>query len=107
MAKIIYPAQLAQALTTLLTNPAAVGKAVSGREFGDLMTQLTRAACDFGGGEIYNPAALDEDEGGNPVWVVAIHGDDHLPADGGVWAQFDPTGELLDDEEQPPESPAP
>lgn len=104
MAKIITAAELAEIVTKLLKDPSAIGEDMTTEVYSRFMTQVAQAVCDNCGGEIQNPAAPND---GNDIghFMIGIHGDDSLPKDGGIWKNYDPEGELFDDEPSNAETP--
>lgn len=90
MSKQISPTELAKLVTTLLTDPASLGELDTDGKFSAFMTDIASAVCDHCGGEVRHAAQYTDD-----TWYVGIHGNDSLPADGGVWKDFDTEGELF------------
>ena len=96
MSKQISPEELAKIVTDLLTNPDATGALDEAKTFSSFMTQIAQTVCDHCGGEVLAPASRFADD----KWYVAIIGNDSLPEDGGIFAEYDKEGELfpVDDE---------
>lgn len=94
MSKQLTPTDLAELVTLLLTNPEAAGELDTDPKFTAFMTDIAEAVCNHCGGEVRNPAQYLDD-----VCYIGIHGNDALPANGGVWKDFDKEGELFDSPE--------
>lgn len=90
MSKQLTPADLAKLVTALLTNPESVGELDTDEKFSGFMTDIAQAVCNNVGGEVHQPASYLDD-----ICYIGIHGNDSLPADGGVWKEFDKEGELF------------
>lgn len=89
MSKQIKPQELAQLVTLLLTSPDKLGELDEPEKYLRFVTDIAQVVTDHCGGEIRHPADFFDD-----TCYVGIHGNDSLPEGGGVWAQFDPDGEL-------------
>jgi hypothetical protein len=64
------------------------------------MTAIANVVCDHCGGEVRYEASTGEGSGDSTDWYVGIHGNDSLPsAFGGIWRDYDPEGELFDNDE--------
>ena len=87
--KFISNAELAMIVTRLLD--VSSSDLAGHDEMARFMTDLTRLVCDHAGGVV--ASAADNPTGG---WLVGVEGNDSLPSDGGVWASFDPDGDLYD-----------
>lgn len=90
MSKQLTPTELAALVTTLLTNPDALGELDSTGKFAAFMTSITETVCEHVGGEVRNEAAFQDG-----VCYVGVHGNESLPDDGGVWKNFDKEGQLF------------
>lgn len=91
MSKQVTPVELAEIVTSLLTNPQRTGQLDTFEAFQSFMTDIAQVVCDHCGGEIRNQADRMED-----TWYIGIHGNDSLPDEnGGVWKNYDPEGELF------------
>ena len=86
MSKQITPAELAEIVTKLLTDPNEIGDYDS---FAGFFTRTAELVCEFCGGEI----AIDADMFAGK-WLIGIHANDSLPPNGGIWNNYDPEGEL-------------
>lgn len=93
MSKQITAAELAEIVNQLLTRPETVGELEDSKAYQSFMTEVAKVVCDHCGGEVHHSASPLED-----VWYVGIHGNDSLPnSEGGIWAAYDPEGELFDE----------
>lgn len=102
MSKQISAAELAEIVHLLLTGkkPGQGDGEATAVEHGQLdeasqyqrfMTSVAEVVANHCGGEVRKPA--EEFEG---VWYVGIHGNESLPdTAGGIWAAYDPEGELF------------
>lgn len=96
MSKQVTAAELVEIVKKLLVDMNSAGELASREQYQNFMTDIAQAICDNCGGEIHHPA--DDLDG---VWYIGIHGNDSLPENGGIWANYDKEGELFDhDEEQ-------
>lgn len=94
MSKQISAEELAEIVTRLLTDPVGTGELDDHGTFQSFMTAIAQVVCDHCGGEIHLPA---DDMAAK--WLIGIHGNDSLPsAFGGIWREYDPEGELFDQE---------
>lgn len=89
MSKQIKSDVLADIVKRLLTDPTSAGELDDGSTFACFMTEITEVVCKFCGGEVKNQA--DRFTGD---WLVGVHGNDSLPEGGGIWANYDPDGDL-------------
>ncbi|MDP2759924.1 MAG: hypothetical protein Q8O64_05890 [Sideroxyarcus sp.] len=89
MAKIIIKDELAQIVTKLLTT-SEIDDAV---QFSRFMTDMAKVVADHCGGEV-SPATYFDG-----VWAVAVEPNDSLPADGGVWKDYDTDVAFVEGEE--------
>lgn len=93
MAKVITQHELAQLVSHLLTgntqHPPLEG-------FDTFMTAIAEVVCDHFGGAVHHVAtpSVDPEEPG--IFHIGIHGTDAVPKNGGVWANYDPDGDLFD-----------
>jgi hypothetical protein len=94
MAKLISQTELANLVASLLSDPLSVGEEMNEDLYANFIEAIAKVVCDFCGGEIRNGAIPSDEIKGQ--WLIGIHGNDSLPADGGVWAEFDPKGELFE-----------
>lgn len=94
MSKQVSAADLAAIVTKLLTDPDGAGHLLEQETFQGFMTEIATVVTDYCGGEVRNPADRFED-----TFYVGIHGNDSLPADGGIWANVDADGELFPDDD--------
>ena len=94
MSKQITAAELAEIVTKILSGDSGELDSIQAHE--GFMTDIAKVVCDYCGGEVLNPAGPMED-----TWYVGIHGNDSLPADGGVWREYDREGALFDDVQEP------
>ena len=90
MSKQISPEELAKIVTDLLTKPDVTGELDEAKTFSSFMTQIAQTVCDHCGGEVRVPASRLDDK-----WYIGIFGNDSLPEDGGVFANYDTEGELF------------
>ena len=91
MSKQISAAELGEVVNKLLAGNS--GELEHARNFQGFMTDLASLVAQFCGGEVHKPASRSaEDE----TWYVGIHGNDSLPEDGGIWAGYDPEGEMFE-----------
>lgn len=86
MSKQITPAELAEIVTKLLTDPDEIDDA---EMFAGFFTRTAELVCEFCGGEVARDADMWVGE-----WLVGINANDSLPPNGGVWAGYDLEGEL-------------
>lgn len=100
MAKIITATELAEIVTKLLTTNEIDGAG----QFSEFMTSIADVVCHHCGGETNNPAAYDNltpelapDHPDN--WSIAIHPNESLPPNGGVWANYDTDVAFINGEE--------
>ncbi len=91
MSKQITNTELAEIVSTLLTNPGQLGEEMTRDAFANFMTGIARAVCEACGGEVRANGMADNVFG---EWLVGISNDGRLPADGGVWRGHDPEGEI-------------
>ena len=89
MSKQISAGEMAYIVADLLLAPEVVGELEEARAYQGFMTDIAQVVCDHCGGEVRNPASPLDD-----IWYVGIHGNDSLPDDGGIWADYDKEGEL-------------
>ena len=89
LSKQISSAELAEIVKNLLTDTESTGELDSPSTFACFMTEIAEVVCKFCGGEVKNQA--DQFTGD---WLVGVHGNDSLPEGGGIWAGYDPDGEL-------------
>lgn len=89
MSKQINTQELAEIVTNLLTKPESVGELDTSTTFACFMTEIAEVVCKFCGGEVKNQA---DDFAGE--FLVGVHGNDSLPVGGGIWAGYDPDGDL-------------
>lgn len=90
MSKQITAQELAVLVTKLLTDPASVGQLDTDSQFTSFVTDIAQVVCEHCGGEVRQKASYLDD-----VCYVGIHGNDSLPADGGIWKDLDKEGELF------------
>lgn len=90
MSKQITPAELAEIITNLLTNPEKVGELCESHTYLSFVTDIAEVVCNHCGGEVRRPADFLDD-----ACYVGIHGNDSLPEGGGIWAAYDKEGELF------------
>ena len=93
MSKQIKSAELAEIVKRLLTEPE-VGELDTLASYQGFTTEIAQVVCDYCGGEIRNTASFMDD-----TCYIGIHGNDSLPETGGIWAAYDPEGELFDDDQ--------
>lgn len=89
--KQISNAELAMIVTHLLD--VGSEELPGAEDYSEFMTSLTDLVCRHCGGEVRKPA--DNTVG---TWYIAVHGNDSLPSDEGIWKQFDPGVSIFDDE---------
>ena len=99
MSKQITAAELAEIVTNILSGDSGELDSIQAHE--GFMTDIAKVVCDYCGGEVHHNASPMED-----TWYVGIHGNDSLPADGGVWRDYDQEGALFDEAEVAPSSEA-
>ncbi|HDS1721711.1 hypothetical protein NPS53_09375 [Pseudomonas putida] len=90
MSKQISQKELAEAVSKLLTDPEAAGELESSTAFAGFMTAIAEVVCDYCGGEVQQQA--DNTTGD---FLVGIHANDSLQEGGGIWANYDPDGDLF------------
>ena len=95
MSKQITAAELAEIVTNILSGDSGELDSIQAHE--GFMTDIAKVVCDYCGGEVHHNASPMED-----TWYVGIHGNDSLPADGGVWRDYDREGALFDQAEDSP-----
>lgn len=79
-------------MTKLLTDPATIASQLDEQSrFAAFMTDIATSVAERCGGEVLNPADFLDD-----ICYVGIHGNESLPDDGGIWAAYDPEGELFE-----------
>ncbi|MBU0501438.1 MAG: hypothetical protein KJ558_10105 [Gammaproteobacteria bacterium] len=93
MGKQITPGELAEIVTGLLVGRQADLQLDTPQKYGAFMTDIAKVICDHCGGEVQGDADSFFDG-----WMIGITANDSLPDDGGIWAGFDPEGELFSDE---------
>lgn len=89
MSKMLNPAEIAD-----LVKSSLVGKVAADMErdvYGRFLAAITEVLCDFHGGEARSVTFQKDDA---EPWLVAVRGNSSLPEGGGIWARFDPEGEL-------------
>lgn len=89
MSKQINPEQLAEIVSKLLTDPEGAGELDTATTYACFMTEIASVVCNFCGGVV--KAEADPSMG---EYLVGIHGDESLPEGGGIWAGYDPDGDL-------------
>ncbi len=94
MSKQVSAVDLGLLTFSLLMRPHAVGELDTPEKYQAFMTDLTKLICEHCGGEVLYQASRPD--GIN--WMIGIHGNDSLPADGGIWKDIDPEGQLFDPE---------
>lgn len=90
MSKQISAKELAEIVSTLLTNPES-GELDANTTFAAFMTEIAEVVCSYCGGEVREQA---DDFSGQ--FLVGVNGNDSIPEGGGIWAKYDPDGELED-----------
>ncbi|MFL1449214.1 hypothetical protein ACI77O_12535 [Pseudomonas tritici] len=90
MSKQINAVELAEIVSSLLTGPQNVGQLTDTASQARFMTEIATVVANFYGGEVQNPA--DDFTG---EFLVGIHGNDSVPEDGGIWANYDIEGDLF------------
>ncbi len=90
MSKQISNRELATIVARLLIKPDSIGQLDSQKKHLAFMTDIAQVVCDHCGGEIHYPADAFT---GEPL--IGIHGNDSLPADGGIWKTYDRDGSLF------------
>lgn len=106
MSKQITQHELAEIVTGLLTG--SISALDEERQFINFMTDVAELVCHHVGGAVHHEAShIDADDNEPGLYFIGIHGTDAVPKDGGVWAPYDPTGELFPEEakEAPPAEP--
>jgi len=88
VSKQITAGELASIVQTLLCCPE-VHIGLDDARFSAMMTDIAMAVCRHAGGEPLGVAELFEDD-----WYISIVRNEHLPEDGGIWADYDLDGEL-------------
>lgn len=92
MSKQLTPADVADLVTKLLTNPSSLGALDTSDQFRDFMTDITKVVCDHCGGEVRYQADFFEH-----TWYIGVHGNDSLPSlDKNVFSAYDPEGSLAE-----------
>ncbi len=91
MSKQISAAELGGVVNKLLAGNN--GELEHARNFQGFMTELASLVAQYCGGEVHHPASLSAED---DTWYVGVHGNDSLPEDGGIWAGYDPEGELFE-----------
>lgn len=86
MSKQITPNELAEIVTKLLTTD----KIDDAETFSGFMTDVAKLVCSYNGGVVLHPA----DNWTDKTWMVGIRGDECLPDDGGIWADYDKEGDV-------------
>lgn len=89
MSKQINQQELAEIVTALLTKPESLGELDTASTFARFMTEIAEVVCSYVGGEVRNQA--DDFTG---EFLVGVHGNDSLPEGDGIWAGYDPEGDL-------------
>lgn len=89
MSKQITPAELANIVAKLLTDSDGLGELLEATSYASFFQAVAEAVCDHCGGEV--TSSPDQDMG---EWLIGIIANDSLPEGGGVWAKYDPEGEL-------------
>jgi len=91
MAKQITARELAEIVTAML-----IGTEIDDADqFGRFMQDIAQVVCDHCGGTTETPASC-MDDGSPDDWMVSIHADENLPADGGVWKKYDTDVAFID-----------
>lgn len=91
MSKQISPEELAHITNRLLMDVEQVHLTDNDRL--SFMTQLAQLVCHYVGGAVHNPASYVSEE----ECFVGVHGNGRIPdVHGGIWADYDPEGELFD-----------
>ena len=96
MSKQITNGEIAEIVTGLLVGRLEAAQIDTKEKYRAFMTDLAQVICDHCGGEVCGPADDDIES----IWMVGIRGNDSLPADGGVWKDYDPGGSLVDGAEE-------
>jgi hypothetical protein len=92
LAKIITAEELAGLVVNLIMTPEALGQDMIAETFSDFVSDIAQVVCDYCGGEVHRKAEPIAGDMGK--WTIEIRGNDSMPEGGGVWAAFDPEGEL-------------
>ncbi|OGT90136.1 MAG: hypothetical protein A2286_00035 [Gammaproteobacteria bacterium RIFOXYA12_FULL_61_12] len=99
--KQISNGDLAEIVTSLLVGRGATNQLDSTESFSAFMTGIAQVICDHCGGEVVGKADSSFEE-----WLVTVASNDSLPEDGGIWADYDPDGSLIDGNEEKEEAKA-
>lgn len=90
MSKQITNKELATIVARLLIKPQSIGQLDSQEKQLRFMSDIAQVVCEHCGGEIHHPASNFTGE-----TIIGIHGNESLPADGGIWKDYDRQGELF------------
>jgi len=90
MAKILTDIELLTILSRAITDHGEIDEADTYKHF---LEDLADVVTEYFGGTL-GTVAFDDDEG---TWFIAIHGDENVPENGGIYRDFDPDGELFDE----------
>lgn len=96
MAKQINPKELASIVTRLLAGDMTTSHLDDQKRYSSFMEGIAGVVADHCGGKV-GSASFYEVEDPEDNWLVSIYGNDSLPEDGGVWAEFDEHGDLWED----------
>lgn len=96
MSKQINAKELAEIVTKLLDDPSSIGEDMPPSAYASFMTRIAEVVAEHCGGAILHEASPMED-----VWYIGVHGNECIPADGGVWAPYDKEGELFSEDQSP------
>jgi hypothetical protein len=94
MAKMLNPKELASLTTRLLVGDMTTSQLDDRDRYGSFMEGIANVIAEHCGGEVTGAYFEQNVEDPDDNWLVSIHGNDSLPDDGGVWADYDPDGEL-------------
>ena len=99
MSKQITARELAEIMTKLLTT----GEIDDADHFCRFIQDVADVVCSHCGGETFNVGTCDG-EGSPDDWMIAIRPNECLPADGGIWKDYDTDISFINGEEHERES---
>lgn len=86
MAKIITDHELYEAVGRLMGLKGHCDAIQDNLRYEEFLVELAQVVCNYSGGVHGGIGILDGDDG---EYTVAIHPDERLPSDGGVWRHYD------------------
>ena len=94
MAKQIIPAELAEIVTILLTDPASMGELEDGEQYLSFIQDIGEVVANHCGGEISQVhRGIQGAEGEEAMPMLSVYPNDSLPSlKENVWARYDPQG---------------